>query len=198
MPREFAYRANHPNAGIPARSFVKTVGKVEVHSYADAEKFLGNEESRIIASNVMVTRLDSRMIAIRLYDTDIIVYHKPTKTQEVFEADNGGFNTPTTATRCNQFGPIGYRFWHHHKKLRASGKETGRGVLLPVWTASGLHELAKSLSIKPRRVMREFHIPKTALMRQELWDCMLHLAARFIGEDPKSIATRLRKLAPKR
>jgi hypothetical protein len=142
MPHQFAMRATHNNAGIAASHFIKTVDDAEIHSYDDALKFLGGRGSRKIGSNVMVIankpiHRDAWIefpyaIAIRLYGTDILTYHKPTAKGEFFEADNGGYNTITTATRCQQFGPKGDWFCHGDKKLMANGHQTGLGILLPV------------------------------------------------------------------
>ena len=133
----------HVHAGIPAGCFIKA--KAEIGSYADCEAFLDNEDERQIASNVTIRkvpphfggegphryedfgddatcvycgepkRLDRPSFAVRLYGTDIIVYH----SDGTFEFNNGGFNTPTTRTRCCQFGPNGWQFFHHKKQFHA-------------------------------------------------------------------------------
>lgn len=120
--------ATHPNAGIAATCFLKTKGNAEVHSYQDAAAFLGGSSQRTIASNVTIVRRSPSSIAVRLYQTNIITYH----ADGTFEADNGGYATPTTSTRCNQFGPRGYYFCHGKYKLLANGKPTGPGVRFPV------------------------------------------------------------------
>jgi len=136
----------HINAGIPANSFIKA--KAEIGSYEDCEAFLDNKNERKVASNVTIRKvrphfggdgphrydngtecvycgepksLDRPSFAVKLYGTDIIIYH-PDGT---FEFDNGGFNTPTTATRACQFGPTGWRFGHHKKKLHAWKTDCG-------------------------------------------------------------------------
>ncbi len=121
---------SHINAGIPATSFIKT--KAPIKSFTDAFNFLSGEKEKKVASNVVVHKLkNSKSIAIKLYGTDIIIYH----SNGTFEADNGGFNTPTTSTRCNQFGPKDWTFFHHKKKLRGyfDGRDykTGLGTILP-------------------------------------------------------------------
>jgi hypothetical protein len=120
--------------------WIKT--KATIRSYADCEAFLDNLDERQLGSNVVVRKiqphfrgqgphryeggkkcvycgerktLDRSSFAVRLYGTDIIIYH----CDGTFEFDNGGFNTPTTSTRCNQFGPTGWWFSHHKKKLHA-------------------------------------------------------------------------------
>ena len=153
MARSFAARSTHPNAGIAANGFIKTIGNAVVKSYDEALAFLGGEPARILASNVLVKaglgKVSSKgqpdkpvCIHIRLYETNIITYYIPEEDREVFEADNGGFFTPTTSTRCTQFGPRGYLFGHTKKQLHANGKDTGKGVLLPVWTLSAVQQLA--------------------------------------------------------
>lgn len=118
--------ATHAYAGITT-GYVKA--KADIHSYDDAEAFLDGQQQKQLASNVIVRRLSPTSIAIRLYNTDILVYH----SDGTFEADNGGYNTPTTSGRCNQFGPRNYHFSHAKKKLVAWNGEyhaTGKGVRL--------------------------------------------------------------------
>ena len=126
----------HCYAGIASRP-INT--KAEIRSYADAYKFLGGEKEKKLGSNLLVhvvkwTSGGARIpfsIAIKLYGTDIITYHG----DNTFEANNGGFNTPTTSSRCNQFCPKGWRFAHENKKLVGCflGKdyETGSKKKLP-------------------------------------------------------------------
>ena len=116
--RRYAARASHPNAGIPANTFIKA--KAEIHSYEDAAAFLGDEVEREIGSNVRIVRTDLKgrrrqdaSISVRLYATDIITYY-PGGT---FNADNGGYFTPTTSSRATQFGPEGWYFGHHECRL---------------------------------------------------------------------------------
>lgn len=118
--------ATHDYAGIAANSFVKTVGDTEIHSYDDARQFLGKEKERVIASNVTVVRLSRTSIGIRLYSTFILTYH----SDGTFEGDNcnGAFATPTTSSRCNQFGPKGYFFGHRNRKLYARGLLMKKGL----------------------------------------------------------------------
>lgn len=112
-------RTTHLNAGIPANHPIKAIAIVR--SFAEAEAFLADPEhdgphsERPLASNVRVVQRSYDAIAIRLYNTDIITYYR----DGTFSFDNGGFNTPTTSTRCNQFGPRGWFFYHHKQLLRA-------------------------------------------------------------------------------
>lgn len=52
-------------------------------------------------------------MAIILFDTEIVRYYQ----DGTFSVDNGGYNTPTTSTRVNQFTPRDCVFWHHERKL---------------------------------------------------------------------------------
>jgi hypothetical protein len=118
--------ATHDYAGIPANTTIKARGKVE--SYADGVDFLAGQESRILASNVMVRRnREHDNIAVVLYDTEIIRYY-PDGT---FSVDNGGYNTPTSASRVTQFTPPPY--WAHHssKKMLLNGSATGHDNRFP-------------------------------------------------------------------
>lgn len=105
-------RATHLYAGVAGRWLSRTKG--EIHSYRDCVKFLGDQDERKIGANVVVVRR-GEAVAVRLYDTDIVTYY-PDGT---FEADNGGFRTPTTSNRLNQFGPRGWNFSHEKKQLIA-------------------------------------------------------------------------------
>lgn len=123
--------ASHIYAGISSR-WVKA--KAEVKSFEEAEAFLGNLDERKIASNVSIVRRGRNTIAVRLYQTDIITYHR----DGTFEGDNGGWGTPTTSGRCNQFGPRGWFFGHgkgklfgYHSPSQQSFK-MGRGIRLAV------------------------------------------------------------------
>jgi hypothetical protein len=138
------YHATHIYSGISANNRVKS--KAEIHSFEDAAAFVAAENERHcvreyryrLASNVTVCPILSNdgkvvAIAIRLYQTNIITYF-PDGT---FEADNGGYNTPTTSSRCNQFGPKGWFFYHKQKKLtgRSQGFEEvvmGKGIRIKI------------------------------------------------------------------
>jgi hypothetical protein len=124
-------------AGIPATCFI--AAKAKIKSFKEAVDFLDGEREKKLGSNV-VARVKAgpahrpKSVAIRLYNTDIITYHN----DGTFEADNGGFNTPTTSTRCNQFGPEGFSFAHYGKKLWVYSHQTrqslptGKGVKIKV------------------------------------------------------------------
>ena len=107
----------HQNAGIPANSYIKTKDDVEIHSYEDCAAFLGAAKEKVIASNVKIVRLDAKTCGVKLYKTVIITYC----SDGTWTASNGGYNTPTTSTRCSQFGPVGVRFAHADKQLIAFG-----------------------------------------------------------------------------
>jgi hypothetical protein len=120
----------HMYAGIAA---LGVKAKAEVKSFAQAAAFLGKRREKNLASNVWVCLREEKdgqptAIAVRLYNTDIITYY----SDETFVADNGGYNTLTTANRCNQFGPSDYYFGHAAKQLWASGKPTGPNYRYPV------------------------------------------------------------------
>ncbi len=100
----------HPHAGIAAMPGIKS--KAEIRSHRDCEAFLAGENRKKVASNVYVEARGTSF-AIILYETAIVIYHD----DGTFEADNGGWNTPTTSARATQFGPLGWYFCHSHKKL---------------------------------------------------------------------------------
>ena len=118
------HHATHRNAGIAALGPINT--KAEIHSFQEAEVFLGPLSAvpagsvKEVARNVYVVRESEDTIAIRLYNTIVIRYHR----DNTFEVDNGGYNTLTTKNRINQFGPKGWFFWHHNKVLHGCHSET--------------------------------------------------------------------------
>jgi hypothetical protein len=85
---------------------------MSVHGYASADAYLAggrNRNNRPIANNTRVVRLpdgpppgNDRSIAIRLHQTDIVVYHDD-GTVQLF---TGGWYTVTTKARINDFAPV--------------------------------------------------------------------------------------------
>lgn len=126
--------ATHIHAGIAALG-VKAVA--ECRSYAEYAAFLGTAHERQIARNVLVYRMDAARIAVRLYATDILIYH----SDETWEADNGGYDTLTTKYRLEQFGPRGVSFGHGKRKLFAMpGGVCSFGTRRPVFRPSASTE----------------------------------------------------------
>ncbi len=120
--RRYAARSTHEGYGIPASLWLKS--KADTHTYEQCAAFLGGEAERVVASNVKVVRLSPGSIAIRLYATDIITYYE----DGTFSWTNGGYYTPTTSARANQFGPKGVWFSNHKMQLWANGTCEGEGV----------------------------------------------------------------------
>ena len=116
--------ASHAYSGITANNPVKTVDNSIVQSYKQCAAFaichalLWVNEWQL-ASNVRLRLVegDDQYYAIVLYKTEIVRYYE----NEMFSVDNGGYNTPTTAKRINQFTPRDYSFFHHNKKLAGCG-----------------------------------------------------------------------------
>lgn len=126
--------ANHLYAGIAANIDVKTVGDAEVTNYEQAAAFLGDAREKQLASNVTVVRVDATTIGLKLYHTIIVAYY----ANGQFSVDNGGFNTPTTSRRINQFTPAGWHFHHHQKKLAVWNSVTFQSFTgLNHWTHLG-------------------------------------------------------------
>lgn len=63
------------------------------------------KDSKKLALNTYAKRIDEKTIAIRLYDTDVVVY----RDNGVVELNSGGFRTATTKDRINGFSPIRLR-----------------------------------------------------------------------------------------
>jgi hypothetical protein len=68
-------------------------------------------------------------IAVKLYETDIITYY----SDETFGFTNGGYYTPTTSSRANQFGPKAYWFGHTNMLLHAGEAPEREGQRPPVY-----------------------------------------------------------------
>lgn len=77
----------------------------EIHSYADAEEFLGNKRTRKLGNNTYVERPDyaTEIIGVRLHATAIVTYHADGR----IILDTGGWNTPTTRDRLHSLVPVG-------------------------------------------------------------------------------------------
>lgn len=111
--RRYAMQSTHGGYGIPANTRIKA--KAEIHSYADCVAFLDGDNEKEVASNVTIVRRAPDAIAVRLYQTDIITYY----ADDTFSFTNGGYYTPTTSARANQFGPKGVWFSNVKMKLCA-------------------------------------------------------------------------------
>lgn len=111
--RQSNMRATNAYAGIAASNFVKA--KANIQSYAEAFDFLIGHDTRELASHVHVRHAayDRAVIEVVLYETPVVTYYP----DETFTVTNGGFRTPTTKTRINQFTPDGYQFAHDKKRL---------------------------------------------------------------------------------
>lgn len=116
--------ANHPYAGISACHFINS--KADIHSYEDCVRFLGDECTKKLASNMLVCSGPRHLCNplwchVRLYETNIITYWRDGS----FIVDHGGHITATTVTRLNQFGPHLVHFYRHRNRLWVSGVECG-------------------------------------------------------------------------
>lgn len=90
-------------------------------SYADWDTFLGAKEDRPIANNTRVRRLaggvrrpfgdNGPAIAIRLHTTDVVTL-RPDGT---YELNSGGWRTPTTRDRINNYAPA--RTFQHRRQM---------------------------------------------------------------------------------
>lgn len=88
--------------------------KWEIHSFEDCDRFLRFRSGLKLAHNTRVHRLTPRSYAIRLYNTDILIYYP----ERVFRFTEHAFNTKTTCQRLNQFGPHGWSFSLRHGLVR--------------------------------------------------------------------------------
>jgi hypothetical protein len=124
----------HEYAGIAANMAIKTVDNYvfdsfeACHRFADEHKALGEGEWNIASNvNLKLVSHDGFKIdyyAIVLYRTEIVRYYP----DGMFSVDNGGFNTPTTASRVTQFTPQGYDAYHAKHRMMLSGANTGHEI----------------------------------------------------------------------
>jgi hypothetical protein len=75
-------------------------------NHASAEATLGKRSRRKLANNTYLERRSEGQIAVKLHATDILIFHPDGST----EYQSGGWRTPTTKNRMNEFGP-GPRIW---------------------------------------------------------------------------------------
>lgn len=75
---------------------------VNQYSYYDGLLVGRCKESKKLELNTYAKRLDDKTIAIRLYDTDVVLY----KDNGVVELNSGGFRTVTTKDRINKYSPL--------------------------------------------------------------------------------------------
>lgn len=137
--------ATHQYAGIAAKYLTRV--KIEAHCYEDYLDFMLKHYTQTvldrhactnitIASNVDLWYWSvDRSIGICLYSTIILIYY----ADNTFDANDGGFRTPTTKSRISQFGPKAYHFYYSDNQLRGSdwrtgiGGPMGREILYPVF-----------------------------------------------------------------
>lgn len=71
-------------------------------SFQDALEKLGNRESRKLANNTYLQKRPDGSIAVRLHATDVVTY----KQDGAVVFNSGGWQTPTTKDRINNFSPV--------------------------------------------------------------------------------------------
>lgn len=81
-----------------------------IRSYAEAAQFLERSTERSTGQRgTSVIRLTPTEIAVRYHNTDVVVYHHPQIPDKVATIDHGGWLTPTTAARINEYAPEGVK-----------------------------------------------------------------------------------------
>jgi hypothetical protein len=74
-------------------------------NYTEAADILGSKDSRKIAHNTKLERLDAERIGVRLHRTVVVEFRADGTTR----LDSGGWRTVTTKERLNRYMPPGYR-----------------------------------------------------------------------------------------
>lgn len=73
-------------------------------NYTEAAELLGSKDSRKIAHNTYLERLDADTIGVRLHSTYVVRFNADGTTR----LDSGGWLTVTTKERMNRYLPAGY------------------------------------------------------------------------------------------
>lgn len=83
-----------------------------IRSYEEAAKYLGNKSDRPVANNTRIMVDDMGIISIRLHATNVVRYY-PANIQNANAVVlySGGYRTPTTKSRINEFCPEGFYVW---------------------------------------------------------------------------------------
>jgi len=84
------------------------MNKPSINSYGDAARFLAQSPERGTGQRgTKVLRLTPTEIAVRYHQTDVVVYHHPAVGDRVATLNHGGWVTPTTRSRMNEYAPEG-------------------------------------------------------------------------------------------
>jgi hypothetical protein len=75
-------------------------------TYQQAADLTARRTRRKLANNTYLTRDGEGVMRVRLHNTDIV-----TITPERHILTSGGWQTPTTKDRLNEYGPAGFRIW---------------------------------------------------------------------------------------
>ena len=102
-------------------------------NYKEAEKKLGNRDSRKLGNNTYLQRRANDAIAVKLHSTDVVTFLPDGSTI----LDSGGWKTPTTKQRMNEYGPV-----------RIGQERSDWIVYGPGWTRAGLYR--DGMRIGPR------------------------------------------------
>jgi hypothetical protein len=83
------------------------MSRPRIKSYEEAARFLGRHTERPTGQRgTWVVRLTPTEIAVRYHNTDVVIYHHPV-TGKLATIGNGGWFTPTTASRITEYAPEG-------------------------------------------------------------------------------------------
>ncbi len=77
---------------------------MHVHNYWSAGTYLGRRDSRKLANNTYVERIDDESIGVRLHRTYVVIY----KVGGDIILNSGGWHSVTTKQRINQLLPEGF------------------------------------------------------------------------------------------
>jgi len=108
----------------------------EPTSYTEAAEILGSRDSRKIAHNTYLERLDAETIGVRLHRTYVVRFNANGTTR----LDSGGWRTVTTKERMNRYVPAGFGLYQ-------------KAHVWYIDTPSGVEEYSDGMILAPNSVL---------------------------------------------
>lgn len=71
-------------------------------SFGHAESILGSRDSKKVANNTFLVRVDKNTIVVRHMQTDVVTINR----DGTYILNNGGWQTLTSKDRINTYGPV--------------------------------------------------------------------------------------------
>jgi hypothetical protein len=118
-----------------------------MRTFEQAEEKLAGRNSRKIGNNTYLMRRGANTIAVMLHATDVVTYHRDGR----IVLNSGGWQTPTTKSRLNAYGPAGsYVHQSDYKWYVAQADGSGAIPFRDYMTfrlVDGIHRAAAELEV---------------------------------------------------